>query len=214
MAQAGQIYVIAMGDMIKVGRAANAASRLSSHRLEVNRHGKEVTGEWMSQPHVGWRGNESRLIEFCNSLGGEHKGSEYFIGLDFEHVRTYAETLVELDHEPRPTLQDETTEETRYAFGDVYRTLNEDYQVMVIGSPFTLAASPDRVAVVPVIRMDDLDGKPHPLLAETIPGVGIAALTRFTTIPIGWLTDDEPFAQLDPSRHADVARRIRNFIGP
>ena len=97
-----------------------------------------------------------------------------------------------------------------YAKGGVYGP----EPLMVISSPTMTRLAPGTVAVVPVIRLDDPWPKPPPLLAEAIPGVGIAALTRFTTIPVGWLIDPEPFARLDPARHADVARRIKNFIGP
>ncbi|GLX02325.1 hypothetical protein [Microtetraspora sp. NBRC 16547] len=97
-----------------------------------------------------------------------------------------------------------------YAKGGVYGP----EPVMVISSPTMARFVSGAVAVVPVIRLDDPWPKPPPLLAEVIPGVGIAALTRFTIIPVGCIVDDEPFARLDPSRHADVARRIRNFIGP
>ncbi|GGK90837.1 hypothetical protein Ppa06_57450 [Planomonospora parontospora subsp. parontospora] len=97
-----------------------------------------------------------------------------------------------------------------YAKGGVYGP----EPVMVISSPAMPRLAPGRVAVVQVVRLDDPWPKPHPMIAETIPGVGIAALTDFTTIPQGWFIDPQPFARLDPSRHADVARRIRNLIGP
>lgn len=84
---------------------------------------------------------------------------------------------------------------------------------MVINSPTMIRLATGTVAVVPVVRLDDPWPKPPPQLAEPIPGVGIAALTKFHTIPVNWLIDDEPSARLDPARHATVARRIRNLIG-
>ncbi|WP_433426227.1 hypothetical protein ACQP1V_43040 (plasmid) [Microtetraspora malaysiensis] len=103
------------------------------------------------------------------------------------------------------------------AFGDIWYAKGGVYgpePVLVISSPAMTRLAPDTAAVVPVIRLDDPWPTPPPQIAERIPGVGIAALTKFNTIPVGWLMDNEPSARLDPSRHADVARRIRNLIGP
>ncbi|MFC6581801.1 hypothetical protein ACFQBS_34325 [Planomonospora parontospora] len=72
-----------------------------------------------------------------------------------------------------------------YAKGGVYGP----EPVMVISSPAMPRLAPGRVAVVQVVRLDDPWPKPHPMIAETIPGVGIAALTDFTTIPQGWFID-------------------------
>lgn len=90
------IYVIAFDSgTLKVGRAADAVARLSTHRREAARHRVGVTAEWHSAPRGEFEAvqYERLLIDFCASRGTLRAGQEYFCGLDYEEVQALAETL-------------------------------------------------------------------------------------------------------------------------
>jgi hypothetical protein len=92
------IYVIAFDSgTLKVGRAADGARRLATHRREASRHGVAVVSEWCSPP-CGGRATafyERELIAFCETRGTRRAGTEYFTGLDFSEVRKLAKELVD-----------------------------------------------------------------------------------------------------------------------
>lgn len=50
------------------------------------------------------------------------------------------------------------------------------------------------------------------VVSEEIPGAGVAALDRVTSLPRDWRI--EWIAALAPERREDVGRRIKNLIGP
>jgi hypothetical protein len=91
----GHIYVIEFSSgTIKVGRTVGR-HRMTQHRVEAERHGVVVVNEWLSPAHASWFENESRLIAYCVERGGErkHVRSEYFTGLDFIQIKSFAEHL-------------------------------------------------------------------------------------------------------------------------
>lgn len=95
------IYVIAFeGGTVKVGRAADVAGRLATHRRTAACFGLGVTAEWHS-PRCGYRISaryERQLVEFCASRGVLRGGHEYFGGVEFSEVQRFAETLIESDN--------------------------------------------------------------------------------------------------------------------
>jgi hypothetical protein len=92
------IYVIAFeGGTVKVGRAADVAGRLATHRRTAACFGLGVTAEWHS-PRCGYRMSaqyERQLVEFCASRGVLRGGQEYFTGVEFSDVQRFAESLIE-----------------------------------------------------------------------------------------------------------------------
>ncbi|MBG0826074.1 hypothetical protein HS048_36005 [Planomonospora sp. ID91781] len=95
MTREGFIYVVAFDSgTVKVGQAADAATRLAAHRRDAARHGIKVAAEWSSSSHDAFLANERKLIDFCRQKGTPQAGSsEYFIGLEFTEVRDFAAQL-------------------------------------------------------------------------------------------------------------------------
>lgn len=97
MFKQSHIYVIAFDSgTLKAGRAADGAGRLAAHRREAARHGITVTSQWCSPPcNEGAAVHyEQRLLAFCASRGALRAGLEYFHGMEFSEVQSFAETLV------------------------------------------------------------------------------------------------------------------------
>lgn len=97
MSKQSHIYVIAFDSgTLKAGRAADAVGRLGIHRREAARHGIAVTSQWCSLPCSEGEAvhYEQQLVAFCASRGTLRAGLEYFHGLEFSEVQSFAETLV------------------------------------------------------------------------------------------------------------------------
>lgn len=108
--QQSHIYVIAFDSgTLKVGRAADGANRLATHRREAARHGIGVTSQWCSTPcseHAAVL-YEKQLIAFCSSQGTLRAGTEYFVGVEFDAVQSLAETLARAPEPPPAKTEDQ-----------------------------------------------------------------------------------------------------------
>jgi hypothetical protein len=82
--------------MLKVGRAKDVQARTRGHIKTGAVHGNPVTSTWVSLPHGRSADNERLLIRFCEERGELASGGErgeYFLGVKFEEVRAFAESL-------------------------------------------------------------------------------------------------------------------------
>lgn len=87
---AGCIYVIEFASgMTKVGKTANADSRLSTHARHAEVHDNPIVRSWVSRRHPGCSTTEKLLKRFC-ALAGTRKTGEYFTGVRFELPQDYA----------------------------------------------------------------------------------------------------------------------------
>lgn len=93
----GYVYVVLFASgVVKVGRSGNPKRRLSRYTRDGLIHSNPVADSWVSPPHGDSWANEARLIRFCEergSLAAGGKRGEYFVGVEFESVCTFAATL-------------------------------------------------------------------------------------------------------------------------
>lgn len=88
------VYVVAFdSDVVKVGRAKSATSRLHQHAKDARNHGHSITAQWVSPRHQAYKENEAALISFCSEHWAASSGKEYFAGADFDSVVEYAQGL-------------------------------------------------------------------------------------------------------------------------
>lgn len=88
------LYVIELGDRIKVGRSGTPVRRLAMHRAGAVQYGVSTGRSWISEQPIGTVDNELALIYRCLRAEGSARISrEWFTGLRFEDVVGYAERL-------------------------------------------------------------------------------------------------------------------------
>lgn len=88
------VYIVAFNsDLIKVGYSASPDKRIGQHGAVAARFGHALAAQWVSPLHVDAPSREKELISYCEKRGRRTAGNEYFTGLSFRKVRTYAETL-------------------------------------------------------------------------------------------------------------------------
>lgn len=88
------VYVVLFNTgSLKVGRTRDPSTRLKSHATNGRPHGISVAAQWLSQPHLLARKNESRLIGYCSSRYTSLNGGEFFSGAKAEDVVSFAEGL-------------------------------------------------------------------------------------------------------------------------
>jgi hypothetical protein len=86
----GYLYVAEFGSgVVKVGKAADARSRLRSHAKAGL-----VRSSWISLRHIGITETERQLIAFCEANGTLYGGREYFRDIAFAAARDHAELIV------------------------------------------------------------------------------------------------------------------------
>lgn len=87
------IYIVAFGDVVKVGRSAGPRERVVQHRRTFAQHGP-LHRIWISGPHMDSRANELALIDYCQQIGKLIPGTtEAFSGVPVEAVVRLAEGL-------------------------------------------------------------------------------------------------------------------------
>lgn len=91
--RARRLYVVAFtSGTMKVGRAANVASRLQDHIRDAAVHGHDLVASWTSEPHSNFRETEQALIDFC-SAHWSAVAREYFRDADFDEAVAFAKAL-------------------------------------------------------------------------------------------------------------------------
>lgn len=96
------LYVIEIGDRLKVGRSDSPMRRLATHRSTAAAHGLTTGREWISEPGVGTRQNETVLLRRCAEVeGAQLIAREYFTGLPFGTAVAVASDL-QPDDRPQP----------------------------------------------------------------------------------------------------------------
>lgn len=90
----GHIYVLGFSDnTVKVGRTTDPKARLLKHRATSRQDNAEMVSQWVSVQHGNSDQTEALLIEFCRKHGRKHRGNEWFSGVPYEKVLTYAKAL-------------------------------------------------------------------------------------------------------------------------
>lgn len=79
--------------IIKVGFTVNPQARIRTYRTSLFPFGISVRKRWISEPHGQAEDNESKLLDFCRRQAAPVNGREYFAGIDFDEVVSFAGTL-------------------------------------------------------------------------------------------------------------------------
>jgi len=88
------IYVVHFNvDVIKVGLTRKPTDRIGRYRSSLSPFGITIADLWFSEPHGQADDNEALLLEFCRGRAGQVRKREYFTGVDFKEVVTFASTL-------------------------------------------------------------------------------------------------------------------------
>ena len=89
------IYVIEFDDgLIKVGRTRRPDQRIKTHESNVfNFTKKKIKNRWVSNSHGNCNQNELLLVRFCSSKGESTGSREWFSGVIFDEVVSYAKSL-------------------------------------------------------------------------------------------------------------------------
>ena len=98
LAVSGHIYVIEFSSgIVKPGRTRSWRTRRRDHEASGLVHGVEISREWVSPLHCEYRVNESMLLSFVADRGTRAHGAEYFVGVDFDEIVEFAESLPKTD---------------------------------------------------------------------------------------------------------------------
>lgn len=92
----GHVYLIQFDNgVVKAGLTAGAPrSRISGVATDAAaREGASVARIWLSPEHLGYRANEKSLIKFLSAGATSHRGSEYFVDVDFDLAEEFAAGL-------------------------------------------------------------------------------------------------------------------------
>lgn len=92
-AHVGYIYVVELGDLVKVGRTTTPRQRVGAYVGDAKVSGKRVKRAWVSQAHLNYWDNEKALLSFGRVKSKTTVRSEYFGGLRFERFMTQVATL-------------------------------------------------------------------------------------------------------------------------
>jgi hypothetical protein len=88
------VYVLRFGSgLVKVGYSADPSKRVRQHQDLANSYGNPVTAQWVSTPHTKAAANEKALIAFCAERATAVAGREFFKGVDFDAVVSFAGSL-------------------------------------------------------------------------------------------------------------------------
>lgn len=89
----GHVYVVEFASgVVKVGKSADPAARVATHRMLAQTHGGDVLNAWVSRLHYYCGRTERELMEFCTQIGHLVVGREYFRA-PFADVRSRASLL-------------------------------------------------------------------------------------------------------------------------
>lgn len=90
----GHVYVLGFSDnTVKIGRTTDPKARLLKHRAAGRQDNAEMVQQWISVQHGNSNQTEALLIEFCRKHGQKHRGDEWFSGVPYQKVLTYAKAL-------------------------------------------------------------------------------------------------------------------------
>lgn len=88
------VYVVEFSDgTTKPGFSAQPEKRLARHRDAAACFGITIKNAWVSGPHLEAKSNEKSLIVWCGRKASTVRKAEYFTGLRFQNVRSFAERL-------------------------------------------------------------------------------------------------------------------------
>lgn len=88
------VYVIEFSTgVVKVGRSNDPRSRLGKHHADAQLHGHRIVRCWLSALHLNDVENENALIAYGRHCCTSSMRSEYFLGLPFDRVTEFAESL-------------------------------------------------------------------------------------------------------------------------
>lgn len=87
------VYVIEFrSGTVKVGQTGDASRRLAEHIKSATIHCDKVTRSWFSEPHLDYRENEGRLLDYCMERWPPVVG-EFFGDADFDEIVGHAQGL-------------------------------------------------------------------------------------------------------------------------
>lgn len=90
----GYVYVIEFtAGTVKVGRTNNPRNRITDHHDLAEVHGHGIARYWLSHHHLNYEANEVELIAFGRRNSTGIVRNEYFTGLDYSQVITFAKSL-------------------------------------------------------------------------------------------------------------------------
>lgn len=88
------VYVVHFNvGVIKVGMTRKPTDRIGRYRSSLSPFGITIADLWFSEPHGQAEDNERLLLSFCRERSGQTRQREYFTGVDFKQVVTFADTL-------------------------------------------------------------------------------------------------------------------------
>ena len=90
----GYVYIVEFTDgTLKVGRANDLRVRLSRHLGDAEKFNLSIARWWGSPLHRNYASNEKKLIDFAVGEGERSGGREYFTGVSFSAIRSFASSL-------------------------------------------------------------------------------------------------------------------------
>jgi GntR family transcriptional regulator len=88
------IYVVHFNvGVIKVGFTRKPTDRIGRYRSNLSPFGIAIVDMWLSEPHGQAEDNERLLLDFCRARAEDVSRGEYFTGIGFREVVTFASTL-------------------------------------------------------------------------------------------------------------------------
>ena len=89
----GHVYVVEFDSgVVKVGKTINPPSRIATHAIHGQAHGRSIRSSWISRAHYFHGATERELIDFCIRTGECIAGREFF-RITFEQARSRARLL-------------------------------------------------------------------------------------------------------------------------
>lgn len=79
--------------IVKVGLTSSPSRRISNYLTYLVPFGISIADQWVSEPHGRAEDNEIALLRFCRARASEVTSREYFVGVDFGDLTTFAGTL-------------------------------------------------------------------------------------------------------------------------
>lgn len=90
------LYVYALKfnvGIVKVGLTASPRQRIRSYVTYLAPFGISIADRWISEPHAAAKGNEAMLLKYCRTQASEVTNREYFTGVDFDDLTSFAVLL-------------------------------------------------------------------------------------------------------------------------
>lgn len=90
----GHIYIVEFSEgTVKVGFSTTPGKRMRQHAGHAAAFGISIARSWTSHPHLEAKVNERALIAWCSGRARVTRKSEYFAGLDYAELATFAGSL-------------------------------------------------------------------------------------------------------------------------